>query len=311
MSLGQYAAIIELCDRMMTEHGGPKAILNGLAWKVPSYIALGNDEAADAAIGQLYNEFSGSEELIGAVYQIALACYNYQKYEKAREFYQYILDNWPEEKETGFWAQREIALSYIKDDNDANALAGVDELIADFNDVPNLADEVGKIGLEYYRQGHDRRMKGQEGEAKDYYEKALSVWERTDQGAAVTGADDIAANYYRMAVVYAQELRLYKEGLDYFQAVVDNWPGYEFAWHAQYFIGEYYEKLLKTGGITEAEATPKIEQAYLNVLDNYPESKSAPWASLKLGKLNFNNANWGEAVVYFEIFIDTESDKLV
>jgi len=25
---------------------------------------------------------------------------------------------------------------------------------------------------------------------------------------------------------------------------------------------------------------------------------------------SFNNANWGEAVVYFEIFIDTESDKL-
>jgi len=60
--------------------------------------------------------------------------------------------------------------------------------------------------------------------------------------------------------------------------------------------------------LPESEANPKIEQAYEAVVEKYPDSKSAPYAALKLGQLNFNRGQWVEAALYFELFRQKSPD---
>ena len=115
--------------------------------------------------------------------------------------------------------------------------------------------------------------------------------------------------YYGSAVVYSQELGQYAEGIEYYQHIVDNWPEYEFAWHAQYFVGMCYERLLRGGGIEESQANPLIEQAYTAVVENYADSKSAPHAARNLGRINFNKKQWGGAAYYFELFLQKSDNN--
>ena len=105
------------------------------------------------------------------------------------------------------------------------------------------------------------------------------------------------------AVCYSQELGDYQKGIDYYQQVVDNWPDYQFAWHAQFFVGMYYEKLRNSGRLPELEANPKIEQAYQAVVEKYPDSKSVPYSALKLGHLYFKRGQLVEASLYYELFL--------
>ena len=103
--------------------------------------------------------------------------------------------------------------------------------------------------------------------------------------------------------IYTNELGQYAEGIEYYQHIVDNWPEYEFAWHAQYFVGMYYERLLRAGGITKSEADPLIEQAYQAVIEKYPDCSLAGHACLKLARPNFEKGRWAEAAMYFEVFL--------
>jgi tetratricopeptide (TPR) repeat protein len=127
------------------------------------------------------------------------------------------------------------------------------------------------------------------------------VWERITQQLPPSITTPEA--YYAAAVVYSQELGEYQKGIDYYQKVVDNWPDYEFAWHAQYFVGKYYEILRDSGIVSESEANSKIEQAYKAVVEKYPDSESAPSAALKLARMNFESGRRVEAVMYYEIFL--------
>lgn len=134
------------------------------------------------------------------------------------------------------------------------------------------------------------------------------MWERVIQQLPLSSAYTPRA-CYTTAVVYSQELGEYQKGIDYYQQVVDNWPDYAFAWHAQFFVGKYYEKLRNSGGIADSEANPKIEQAYISVVEKYPDSKSAPSAALKLGQMNFKKGQWIEAAMYFELYRQKCSDN--
>jgi len=167
-----------------------------------------------------------------------------------------------------------------------------------------LPEAILYVGHGYYTKARLKEKDGLDDEAKEYYRKAITVWERviTDLPPS-TGTSPEA--YYVSAVVYSQELGDYLKGIDYYQKVVDSWPDYTFAWHAQFFVGKYYEKLRNSGVIPESEANSKIEQAYKAVVENYPDSKSVPNAALRLARINFERGQRVEAVMYYEIFLAT------
>jgi tetratricopeptide (TPR) repeat protein len=96
----------------------------------------------------------------------------------------------------------------------------------------------------------------------------------------------------------------YQKGIDYYQQIVDSWPDYKYAWHAQFFVGMYYEKLRDSGDLPPSEADPKIEQAYKAVIEKYPDCSSVRHACLRLGSINFGKGQWTEAAKYFELFLE-------
>jgi len=45
------------------------------------------------------------------------------------------------------------------------------------------------------------------------------------------------------------------------------------------------------------------------VIENYPDSKSAPNAALNLGRINFNKKQWDGAAYYFELFLQKSDNN--
>jgi len=182
-------------------------------------------------------------------------------------------------------AQMAEIVSDINSDDDSNVLAAVDRLIADFKDQPGLSEALWQAGQEYYNKAARKDRGGFEEQARDYYRKAITLREKIIQ--ELPSSDLTPQAYYTAAVIYSQELKEYNKGIEYYQKVVDNWPDYKYAWHAQYFIGMYYEKLRDSGGISASKANPKIEAAYRAVIENYPDSSSAKHAARKLDQMNY------------------------
>ena len=95
----------------------------------------------------------------------------------------------------------------------------------------------------------------------------------------------------------------YAKTIEYYQEVVDRWPDYQYAWNAQCMIGECYEKLIRQGSLSQAEAEPLIEQAYKLVIENYRDSSLAGRACLKLAEMNLKKGKKLEAAGYYELFL--------
>jgi len=270
---------------------------------VKSYLALGDDLNAEAAVRKLLSEFSGNRYKPRAIHDTAWEYRKSGNYGRANELDQYVIDNWPADVQV-MWAKMDMAKTDIVLGNDAAVEKTIDILITDFNECPELPTAIFMLGEEYYNKAFNTKGDPNLPDAKpeEYYRKALAVWERIIQKLPPSPTTPQA--YWCSAVVYSQELGKYQKGIEYYQQVVDNWPDYQYAWHAQFFIGMYYEKLRDSGGIPESEVNPKIEQAYKAVVEKYPDSNSSPHAALKLGQLDFNRGQWADAAKYFEIFLE-------
>ena len=288
-----------------------KAQLNVLRTKALFLIESGNDSEAKTVIDKLVADFFSHRALPEALHDIARVYKKSRKYEEAKNIYQQIIQQYPDSPYAGK-ARLDVpkinVLSLIESgDDDAVQAAAIDSLIADFNDHSYLSDAVFVIGEKYYNKAFEKKNEGLDEQAKDCFRKTIAVWERT-----ITELPPSAAYtprfYYITAVIYSQELGQYAKGIEYYQHIVDNWPDYQYAWHAQFFIGMYYERLRNSGGISESEANPKIEEAYQAVVEKYPGSKSAKDACLKLGQMSFKIGQWVEAAVYFELFLEKAPD---
>jgi len=265
-------------------------------------IGLGNDADAQAAIDKLIADFAAHPALPEALNGVADKYRILQRYKQARQLYQYIVDNLPE-SEYVILSRGGMIMADIGLGNDANAQAALDSLIADFNDHPGLPKAVFVIGEEYYNRAvFLRQNEGLYEEVKEYYRKTLAVWERIITELPESEAT-IRAQAYLFSAECCRRLSEYDKAVEYFQAVVDNWPDYEYACNAQCLVGECYEKLSKSGSLAESEAIPRIEQAYNGVIERYPDCSLVKYACGRLGRLNFARAQWVDAAMYFELLL--------
>ena len=238
--------------------------------------------------------FSDEPTLPQKVHFIANRYRKIGKYERAIRFHKIVGEKWSN-NDFATLSKAAVGGLHIALGDDETAEAILDNLIADSNDQRILPRAIFEgIGQAYY--GEARQGKGDE-----YYRKAIAAWERIIK--ELPPSRITPQSYYASAVCYSQELGEYQKGIEYYQAIVDNWPNYEYAWHAQFFVGKYYEILRNSRTVPESEANPKIEQAYQAVIEKYPNSKSGPYAALKLGQINFQKGRWVEAAMYFELFV--------
>jgi len=236
---------------------------------VISNIALGDDPNAQAALDSLIADFNDRPGLPEALNEVASQYEERRRYEKAIELYQYIADNLPEEYvilSRGRLIMLDIGLG-----NDANAQAALDSLIADFNDHPALPQAVFIIGEQYYNKAFRDVKQGLDTEAKENFRKAIAVWERIITKLPPS-APYTARAYYFSGYCYTRSGE-YGKAIQYYQKVADDWPKYEYAWHAQLRVARCYEVSARSGRISKADAAPHIRQACEKLLANYPGSK--------------------------------------
>ena len=172
--------------------------------------------------------------------------------------------------------------------------AGFDRLIADFNDHPGLPQTIFRIGEEYYNKASQKKNEGLKAESENCLQNAITVWGKIIPLESHTIYP--AHAYYFSATCY-RRLGQHEKAINYYQAVVDKWPKYEYAWLALLRTVHTYEYLKTSGAMPEAEANGKIQSVYERILAEYPESSAANethrWFSSLDRRLN-SRTNEGE-----------------
>lgn len=191
-------------------------------------------------------------------------------------------------------------ISLIDSNDHENALYATKGFVAQFKDQPELLGKnLCTIAERIYRKGNGSHTLGNVEEGDKYYREALQVWGEVRNNVPVSIYTPRA--YYASAVVYCQELKEHKEGVKLFETIVDKWPDYQFAWHAQYFIGMYLEQQAASE-IEDPNMRVRIVDAYQKVLSKYPDSKSVPDAVQRLGQIYLLENNWAQAAIYYEVY---------
>ena len=225
-----------------------------------------NDPNAEAAVNKLIADFSWSEYAARAIHDTAWEYRKQGNYGRANELDKYVIDHWPANVQA-MWAKVDMAKTDILLGNEAAAEAVVNELIADFNDEPNLPKAIFTIGEEYYNRAFVKENEGQQAESKASFRKAIAIWERIIKDLPPLAA---TAEAYHFSGCCYERLGEYEKAAEYYQMVVDKWPDYEYAWSAQFLIAACYEELARSGQIPKADAAAQICRACDKLLTNYP-----------------------------------------
>jgi len=152
----------------------PKAehAADSLSGVVRTSLLLRDDPNAEAGTEELLTKFADNRNIAKVTHQLADNYRGLRKYEKARELYQHVVDNWPD-AECVAECQAGVVRSYILLGDDPNAQAAIDKLIADFSSSDGLRDALREIAEEYERCGNYVQAKG-------FYQQITEDAERGD-----------------------------------------------------------------------------------------------------------------------------------
>ena len=101
----------------------------------------------------------------------------------------------------------------------------------------------------YYSEALRIESEGVDVLPKWYYQKAIAECERILTQLPETPYTTAEACYF--SAVCHERLGEYAEAIESYKRQVNKWPDYEYTWHAMFRIGCGYEKLKKTGLISE------------------------------------------------------------
>jgi len=197
-----------------------------------------------------------------------------------------------------FRIEKTNIMKLIDSGQDEAALAAIDKLIDDFNDVEHsrLYKALSMIEEMYYR----KLIYAEKPDRKDH-SYSIKVWDKILEKCPDFYRDEPYL-YYHIACCYYQ-LQRYNEAIDYFNMVVDSWPDFRYAWGALELIKECCKGLTGSGEITDTEAENIIEESYFRVIQMHPGSVLAQNVGLSQGYIHFDNANWADAAKYFEAYL--------
>jgi len=199
---------------------------------IKSYLALGDDTAAEAAVSKLLGGFSGSNNKAKAIHDTAYEFRKLEKYEMANKLDQYVIGNWPD-NEQAIWAKLDMARLEVILGNHVAVQSAIDNLISNFSAHPSLSSAIFQIGEQYYNKAFQMQNDGLEDEARDNFGKAVSVWERI---ITQMPSSDFAPHAYYFSGYCYSRLGEYEIAKEYYQMVVNNWPDFEHAREAMFMI---------------------------------------------------------------------------
>jgi len=256
-------------------------------------ILLGDETGAQAAYDKLLADFGGRTNVAKAVDHVANAYRAMRNYTKAKQLYQHIATSWPT-AEYAVKTQSDVIRCSILLGDEAGAQAAYDGMLAAFGNHPRLPESMYFVAEEYIKRGMELENSTDLVGAQQYYRKGLVILEKILNDFPPTSYTPevcyIAGDTYFRLADYANsgdtDLRLadYTNSLECFQKVTKDYPGYEYAWHAQFMLGRSYEGMMSLGHLSEAKANPLISAAYEELIEKYPTCQSVEYAQDWLDK---------------------------
>lgn len=237
-------------------------------------LALGDEAGAQAAYESMIAFSEDDIATAEAVTELADACLNTGKHEKALQLYQYAKDRWSSGGSSAIWAHAGFVKTDIVLGSDPNGTR-LDKLLADFSTDPDLAKAVYTVMEQYHYVALTKKNQGDSKQAGEYFTKAVSLGDKLIKDLLGPSDADLNSEVrYLMGQSY-QESGDLEKAIEYYEQVVAGWPNGAHAWSAQFRIGYTYEQLKKAGAISKSEADNKIKSAYQKVLQDYPDCPAA------------------------------------
>ena len=261
-----------------------KASLGAARANVQSLILSKDYEGAQKAVDKMVVDFANNPYLHDALYWIAERDEWAGRCENAKSLYQQIIQNYPDSSSAGkakFGLSRVNAQSLIISGEYDSAEEAVDKLIADFAGHPDLPKAVMFIGEQCYKQGLAEGKQGLTEQAKIRYGKAAEIWENLQDKFPESSLIPEVCGWTGDCYI---KLGKYEESIRCFQKVVDSYPEYKHAGHAQYMVGRGYEELKNTGVLEESIADTHIKDAYEKVVLNYPDCPAITYVNSWLSR---------------------------
>jgi TolA-binding protein len=146
---GRYEDAKRLYQYVLDREPNGELAIWARAWITGLELMLGNSVSAQEVIDTLIADCNGHPALAQMIYGIANGCWYVEKYEQAQELYKYIADNMPNSNR-GMRARAWVAGCDIMLGNYTEAQEGIDALITDFPEHPELPLTVYKLAGVYY-----------------------------------------------------------------------------------------------------------------------------------------------------------------
>ena len=239
--------------------------------KVCEEIKAGNLTNAQATIAKLKQNYAGYYYLPGQLYYIARAYSGYSYQDQSRALCDEVI-NMGEGKYATHSNMYKYCL-YIHSRLEANDLAGAKQLFSQFRTkyANSLYLEEGILDLagEFYRKG----LRTEGDSSRDYLREVIAICQTekpTEADFKIQSFTMLGQSYFRLGD--------FAKSAYYCQKLVDEYPDSRFVWHAQFMVGYAYENMQQTGAMSEQEAAGRIRTAYQNLLEKYPNCKSAKMA---------------------------------
>ena len=131
----------------------------GLRWVADCEITLGNDSAAEQAINMLKTTYSQHPKLSEYIYYLADEYRTLQKIDKAKELYQYAIQNAPSGGRRLLRTYAELAKMDVMEEDFDSANIHCNQILTDFPEDPALDKEVKRIIGAYWEKGDYARVR--------------------------------------------------------------------------------------------------------------------------------------------------------
>jgi len=236
--------------------------------------------AADTAFNKLLTKFSQQPSLPKEIYLIADRFSEAGNRERAVELYQSLINRGATSSDINL--RQYAVLSYFALGNNEVGQLQLDKLIVDFNDNENLPHVLShEIAEQFYNKAFQLEGKGLDGPAKDYFQRAVDMWEQV--GASHPEQTNTADGYSWAGHCY-RYLGKYEKAIACYSNLAEKFPWHDLAWNALFLVGQCYEDMQQAGAIEESEAKSKIRTVYQQLVEKYPDCKAAKIAKNWLDK---------------------------
>lgn len=200
-------------------------------------------------------------------------------------------------------------IGVVSSDGDINnIILGVERITNDFNRVPDTEDNLRMICTKLTGKGHNYRIEKNEKKSVESFQ--IAIWIRQQIVTKYPNSPTHASAYYVTGVDYAQNLRDYEKGIEYFKTVVQNWPEWHRAWNAQFNIARYYEMIKARDKIKDVQYDLKIIDAYKTGVEKFSDCEAVDFGVIRIASLYYGINQFTEAAVYYEKYLGKRPDDL-